>query len=302
LTVRARQAWAKVREWDRPTPAIPLLNPCVTTADRTGQWVKVSGGVVWLGGVQPPWPPLIPSSDGQKLLADATVSDRCQLAGQTLALEVGRGNRPAKLYLFRGPQGRLLGEYLLEPPNYLFQLSPDGRRLARQTWVRSVLVSETAGGSPVATLGWAGMHTNLSVMLTTKLTVGIGKYVHQFEWMSGTLEHAVVQTVPVPEYRPRPTVGAGASEPVPAAVTVDPKRFRRAAVSGSWSAYTDQWGQIILLDRKERVAAYVLVRRGLAAVCLPDGTRWGAPALLGGPPTPGAAESIGQALSTVWRK
>ena len=138
--------------------------------------------MAWLGGVEPPWPPLIPTADGKKLLAGATVLDGCQLAGQTLALAARRADRRLKLYLFRGPDGRVLGEYDLEEPGTLFRLSPDGRRLARQTWAHNVLVTETAdAGSPVANLGWAGAHPNLSVDLDRawlKVTIGKLSLIH----------------------------------------------------------------------------------------------------------------------------
>ena len=83
---------------------------------------------------------------------------------------------------------------------------------------------------------------------------------------------------------------------MPSAFAYDRRRFVAAAARHPWTAVVDAWGQIVLLDFAGATVAHIIIRRGLAAIVLPDGTRWGSPALLGRPETPGSAEVIGRAL------
>src|SRR5205085_8608680 len=108
---------------------------------------KAAGGIVWLGRVEPPWATFIPTSDGRRLLEGVTVADRAQLAGRTLVLEAAGGTTNT-LYVFGGPDGRLLGEHKKRPDD-LFHLSGDGRWLARQTAARQVNAVRTTGDSAV---------------------------------------------------------------------------------------------------------------------------------------------------------
>jgi hypothetical protein len=293
LTARAEAARAAAGRRLEPPPALPLLTPGRTPDDLGGPWVKAAGGAVLLGGVEPPWPVLLPTADGKQLLAGATVADCCQLAGQTLALVARRADRRLMLYLFRGPEGRVLGEYDLEEPGTLFRLSLDGRRLARLTWAHNVLVTDTAdAGAPVANLGWAGAHPNLGVHLDRAwLKITIGKFAHTFTLDTLTLHQSCQRS-----HDQSAIATAHPRAAVPDDYGYDAARFPVAAVRDPWAAVVDVWGQVLLLDRARRLIATFLVRRGLAAVCLADGTRWGAAALIGGPPTPGAADAIGRAL------
>jgi hypothetical protein len=288
---RAVEAHARARAPVRPPPTIVLADVRADVHALAGPWVKCAGGVVWLGNVRPTWPPFIPTADGKRLLDGVTKFGTAQFAGGTLALEAHRQETPARLYLFGGPNGRLLADY--ELGHAVFLLSPDGRRLARQSRERSVLVNDPArADEPVAYFGAASRHSNLSVQLETAwIKVGIGKTVHTFTLDTAVMHHGCVQS-------PQNLTVATAHPPtaVPAAFAYDPQRFLVAAACGPWTAVVDAWGQVLLLGPAGRIAAHIIVRRGLAAVVLPDGTRWGSPALLGGPETPGAAEAIGKAL------
>jgi hypothetical protein len=290
---RARQAYDRADALARPLPGISLLAPGQSIAQVRGPWVKCAGGVVWLGNVQPPWPPFIPKSDGRRLLDGVIVGDRAQLAGHTLAFEASTGDDP-QLYLFHGPSGRYLAQFDCgRPLDFRFKLSPDGRRLARQTREAAVLVNDTANADrPVAYLGRAKRHSNLSVQLERSwVKVAVGKIVHTFTLDTALMHHSCMRS---DENLAAAT--AHPTTPIPTAFGYDPLRFLVAAARFPWTAVVDAWGQVILLDRTGRAAAYILVRRRLAAIVLPDGTRWGAPALLGGPETPGAGLAVGKAL------
>jgi hypothetical protein len=67
-------------------------------------------------------------------------------------------------------------------------------------------------------------------------------------------------------------------------------------------AAVDQFGQVCLFERSGKLVCMVFAFRQQLAAWLPDGTCFGPPALLGGPPTPGGAEKIGQALWQAWNR
>ncbi len=300
---RAREALERA-SWPCPQPpTIPVVPLGSKPGDFRGPWVKMSGGVVWLGGINPPWPPFIPTADGRPLLNNVPLAAVAQLGGQTLALRTRPERGRPRLILFRGPGGRLIREFDLENADRLSELSADGRRLAWQTGRRAVEVTGTDDvWRPVLSLTRAAVHPDLRVRLDERaLTINVGRFVHTFSLNAVPLQyrlqnggpHVAATTV---------IVSAGPSEPVPGVVARDPQRFRVAAVWGTTIAVLDRWGQVILIDRHDRTVAHFLVRRGSAAVCLPDGTRWGAVALLGLPETPGAAEAVGHALAAMGKE
>jgi hypothetical protein len=123
------------------------------------------------------------------------------------------------------------------------------------------------------------------------IKVTIGKTVHTF-----TLDTAVMQHACVRDQVRHPARRTNAAAAMSSGFGYDDERYVVAASRAPWIAVVDSWGQVLLLDVLGRTVAHVLVRRSEAAIVLPDGTRWGAAALLGGPATPGAPEAIGRAL------
>ena len=121
-----------------------------------------------------------------------------------------------------------------------------------------------------------------------RLTLGIGKYRHSFGWHGAQLEYGLVLDRPVVSRSEIPTE-------LPPAVAYDPERFHLAVRAHSLTAVVDHWGQVLLFRHDAFVAA-ILVRRGAAAVWLPDGTAWGSAKLLGRPATPNAAVAVARAL------
>jgi hypothetical protein len=290
---RAREALQRMAGLLRPPPAVTVIAANARVIARN-PWVKlVSGGFLYFGGMRPWWrsTSICPKIEGKPLLEGMTVSDRSQFAGGVLALATTQPGQPQKLFLFKAPNGRLLAEYVMPSPNYLFQLSPDGRRLARQVGDKAVEVVETADNRVVARFGRAAVHSNLTVQRQGNwLVLAIGKHQHGF----------ALDAVPL-RYQQREFSANSALNPNLNAVfahagTYDHKRFRPRKV-GSLTYLCDQdGGQIILLEGDGQPAMHILIRRGLAAIVLPDGTRWGAAALLGGPETPGAGLAVGRAL------
>jgi hypothetical protein len=296
---RAQEAWDRARGlWWLQPPSIPVFRPTVDNPEIQGPWVKELGGSISFGGVQPRWPPFVPTSDGRPLLDTGRLGYVAQLGGQTMALRTRPERGRPKLLLIHGPGGRLIREFEMENADRLSELSLDGRLLARQIRVRAIEVVETTDGTrPVLTLVRAAVHPDLRVRLDERsLAIAVGKFVHWFE-LTAPLRYRRLEGGPH-DVVPRSVIDAGASTPVRCEVVSDPQRFQIAASRGRTTAILDRWGQVILF-RSGRVVAYFLVRRGLAAVCLPDGTRWGSYALLGGPETPGAADAVGRALQSI---
>jgi hypothetical protein len=295
--VRAQEAQGRAKELLRPPPGIRLLDT-TEPPGWGGPYLRVTDGVVSVVNVEPPWPPFTPTSEGRPLLDGRTVTDDGQLAGQTLAFCATGSKGGARLFAFQGPHGRMLVDVERGARDFLFQLSADGHRLARQVTKGVVVVTELADGRELCGLNWAGTHTVVAVEpYHDSVVLWVGNYNHTFEWEDGKLEHRCSSW-----YRKRSgTTLTKSSEPARGAAAYDPDRFRKAVPAGG-EFVQDSWGQVIMLNKDGQPAAYLLIRRNRAAIVLPDGTRWGAPALLGGPETPGAAEKIGRAFKEVWSR
>ena len=238
------------------------------------------------------WVPFEPKRDGRPLLAGATVH-QAQLAGDVLALTITRpGER--RLVLFRGPDGRVLGEAGHDHRSAPFALSADGRRIARRRGSREVVVSDTAGpAAAVAVATLAGLHNDLRIAFAGHpmgLLVWVGSFRHALWIAEGRLHHAQRQEGEPAEIAHK--------HPTTLPVSYDDSRFaaRGAVEAGPWRAVPDRLGQVLLYGPAGLVAAF-LVRRVLAAAWIPGGVFWGSPALIGGPPTPDADLKIGRAIA-----
>ncbi len=247
------------------------------------------------------WTPFQPMRDGKPLL-DGTEIVRAQLAGDVLALALWPRGRNHVLTVFQGPDGRIVGEAPLPHIHTPFALSRDGRLVARLRLPRTLVVAATAGdGSARATAAPAALHNNLAVALQAaplRLRIAVGGFDHTFDLDGESLRHAVTTG---PTARPPwPTVSRGH----PSAPQYDPARFPTGEVvrAGYWQAVVDRLGQVLLHTEKDGLVAAFLVRRELAAAWVPGGAFWGSPALIGGGPTPDAAQRVGAALAAAWRR
>jgi hypothetical protein len=280
---------------------VPLPTP-QPTGGGDGPYLFVKGNTIRVWYSVPEWPAFEPLRDGKPFLG-GTYIQRAQLAGDVLALALKREGRQSIVF-FQRPDGRVIGEVPLPDGQPLFALSWDGRLVARVKPARTVVVSRTAGGDPLTLAPPAGLHNNLDVRVAAapfRLTLQVGGHEHQFAVVEGgPLFHRY--TGGVPERRhvdggvwPR----AARHAPQRASPRYDPVRFPPQAGDrdGPWSAVLDRLGQVLLFASGEEPVAAFLVRRELAAVWTPEGEFWGDAALIGGPPTPGAAQRIGRAIS-----
>lgn len=292
LQARAMEAWRLVGKGGSPPFELAVYDPqhqFVTPAgaDR----LALFGLAIHPIGAFGEWQQFRPTRDGKPLLDGATV-ERAVLAGSVLCLRVSRG-KDRRLLLFRGPEGTGLGEVGDQPADGPFALSADGRWLARRRGRREVVISETAdlSATPVVATT-AGLHHNLTIEFHVRpfeLRVGIGDRVHVFGLDDDGLSYR--QGGDTPNVAgPRPT-----SSFAPVDYDTDRFPFYWARRAGRLTAVADRLGQLLVYgDGPEPVAAF-LVRRDRAAAWA-NGAFWGDASLIGGPPTPGAARTIGEAI------
>ena len=231
---------------------------------------------------------LTATSEGKSIFQNATLM-RAVLAADTLAVVAAEG-RSSNLWLLNVKDGAVLHQQGNVTPSHALTLSPDGRWLARQNPAgRTVEVRAVNGGS-VDRLANGGYHNSMGFDLATDcLHVKVGRYTHRF-WL-GRVPFACESGG---------DRGLGqrvlAADSKSALTAYDAKRFEVLVEAGPWLAAFDRWGQVVLMDRVGTLVLHVCVCRGQWAVTLPDGTRCGSAALLGGAPTPDAERLIGEAL------
>ena len=230
-----------------------------------------------------------PTAEGKPILQDAVLS-KAILAADTLAVVASEG-KSSSLWVMNVNDGAVLHQQGNVWANHALTLSPDGRWLARQnTPGRNVEVRAVNGGA-VVRLPTGGYHNNAVVfhLSADALVVQVGRYQHRL-WLNCVpfgCDSRVDAELPL-------NVVASAPERSPTAY--DSKRFEQLVEAGPWVACYDRWGQVVLLNAVGNLVMHVCVCRGQWAVVLPDGTRCGSAALLGGAPTPDAERLIGEAL------
>jgi len=82
---------------------------------------------------------------------------------------------------------------------------------------------------------------------------------------------------------------------LPACVAYDPKRWL-AGARGTLTAAVDAYGHVALFEPNGALVALFFLFRTSLSAWLPDGTRYGPPAVIGGPCTPNAFLHLGAAL------
>lgn len=255
----------------------------------------------------PHWVPFTPTIDGKPALLGRTLM-RAECRDGVLAVLFLTPERSKELWLFEGPGGRTLATLPLPFERDGFALSPDGRHLALQRGPCQVDVRETSSGARVIGTSPVGrFHNNLRVSLAEAwLAIGIDRRVHYLGWPTGTLEYGQmhgdewVQGLSPGPPLPTDAQRAGLGQ-MPAFLNYDRSRFRLAACR-NLTAVVTLFGEVFLFEQTgELVCGFFAFRQAVAA-WMPDGTCWGAEALLGRPPTAGAAERIGKALREASRR
>lgn len=294
---RAAEAASRLFE---PPPAIPIdfSGPALPHPSERALHYDPDSGTITIHGKHPKWQPFTPVSDGKPCLRGAHIS-QAQCAGNTLAFVSQNGGM--KLRVFAGPDGTPLGEFPTSAAKK-FLLSSDGRWLARQTSTNQLLVHEiTRSPGPALVTVKGRSHQDLTVKLGhRKLLVSIGKWKHLIRWDRGPLETFQGQgtpnvIVPESEFIEAVTIDEANS------LVYDTTRFR-SCVRGDVDVIVDRFGQIIVLDHARNLVAMLFVFRNQVAAWLPDGTRYGPAAIIGGASTEGALEAIGKRLREAGRR
>jgi hypothetical protein len=238
----------------------------------------------------PSWRPIFPSRDGKRVMTRDTLKSAV-LTESVLALGESLAGGFHCVRFFGGPDGVAFGEISGLSAGMKYVLSPDGRRVAYLR-TRGVAVSDTAGGLPVAKASTDTVHTNLRIDLNGvafELTIVLGDRVHVLSVDNGCLAHKVTRYDRA-DLRSRALV--------PPVLDYDRTRFpvKEMKADGEFVAAVDRLGQIVVTTPAGDPIVLVYIRREKIAVALPDGTVWGDPALIGGPPTPDASRKIAEAI------
>jgi hypothetical protein len=310
---RVREAHRRTVQHQAPSPFVPIVDENLPSPG-VGPCLRLdrASGRLTLQGTVPAWVPFVPLADGRPLLQGARLLF-AKYHGNVLAVDCYYPDRGGQrvLRLFRGPDGEVLGE-LMQPPRLpgFIALSPDGRLLAREINRTEIEVRALDEGLRVVRATPRGKcHQGLSVELGEMwLTLRVGRSNHLLHWDRGPLECAfgigdrdrfVRQQLAGSDL---PTGGATASAAgLPAFVHYDRLRFQTAARAGL-VAVVDVYGQVSVFTPAGRLVAMFFAFRGQVAAWLPDGTRFGPAALVGGPSTPDAPRRIGAALREAWSR
>ena len=278
--------WEFTHQWALTT----MANPSALNVSRLGHpsLVKSPGGLSLrspLGG-----PPIDMAflAEGKPIFENAMLTTAV-LAADTLAVVASEG-KSSNLWVLSVKDSAVLHQQGNVTYNHAVTLSPDGRWLARQTTVGRTVEVRAVNGGAVERLPNGGYHNAVAFHLAADaLFVRVGRYRHHF-WLdrvpfaygSGGDRSMAVNVI------------VAEREDVPTAY--DPKRFGTPVEAGPWVACYDHWGQIVLMTVDGVIVMHVCVCRGQWAVVLPDGTRCGSAALLGGAPTPDAERLVGEWL------
>jgi hypothetical protein len=296
---RARSAWEMMTTGGTPPYTLPVLTRTLPEPAGRAPFAVLVGNTVHIRRTDPRWLPFEPQRDGKPMIAGTTFA-RLELAGEVLAgVLVNAGRRERTLVLFRGPDGAVIAELSHANREAPFKLSTDGTFLARRRGRWEVAVSRTADpGRPLTVAGPARLHTGLEISLTAhpfRLFIHVGGFGHIFSETDGRLGHVLNRGLKTTRFRNQVV------HDLP--TRYDPARFPSwdATAEGGWWAVADRLGQVILYAGAGKQVASFLVRRERAAAWAPGGAFWGDPALIGGPPTPGADRIIGQAIRDAGR-
>ncbi len=282
-------------------PAKPSFWPALAYVSKEGLLAPV--------GCNPDWEAFTPLADGRPLLRGSELLDAaCQ--GRTLAalFRMSPGN-VTHLRLFRGPEGTPLAEFHQPTAWRGFALSGDGRLLARQVRSSQVEVRDVVGGGPPLCVTLRGrFHHDAVVELGDQwLSIQIDQTLHVVFWDKGRLEFHVWRSEgervlgAALGVRASGAIRAAADRLLPDWLQVLSARFRAAAYR-SLIAVVDRFSQVALFEHDGTLVCMFFAFRQQIAAWMPDGTCYGPVELLGRPATPGAAETIGEALHAAWER
>jgi hypothetical protein len=303
---RTARASAEVWKYVLPRPRIPIgisnqVRPSV------GPWIYLDRGKgrLTVEGVDPAWSPCVPLADGKPLLRSCLTSE-AQCRGNILALTYCGGADPDRLSLLilRGPAGIPVCEYPNTPGPFV--LSCDGGLLARQVDRRALVKVHDLNRDAVLvfTTPKGRHHSNLEVRLGEFwMTVTIGKRIHLIQWERGPLVLRHMDKEDFLKLQPSSTAAMywsyhrATKKDCLRLLGNHSKRFTLAA-EALITVFIDKLGQLAVFDAAAELVCMFYFSREQVAAWMPDGTRYGSPALSGGPAAPDALEKLGSALRT----
>ncbi|HEX8204397.1 MAG TPA: hypothetical protein VF590_28215, partial [Isosphaeraceae bacterium] len=298
-SIRAEQAFR--RAGDAPAPRNLPVVPAGRPLPPQGPAVRLeaAAGTIEARTECGTWMPFVPQADGQPALRGARVL-LARSAGVILAVLAEHPGRERRLWLFIYPARRTIGAYPLGPGPEWFALARDGLSLARIGSGGVEIRGVASGRCVLSVVRREGPGARTDVGLGDAfLAVGQGEHAHLMRWRAGHV--TLVSRAGVGGRRGVQELTGPVWEMAWAAETAKgrgyfPRRFTARCGYGGLTARVDGLGQVALFDAAEALVAIVCVVGDQVAVWMPDGTRLGSVALLGGPSTPGAAERIGGAL------
>lgn len=273
-------------------------------------WPQLSfdpeNGTIRLQNVLPAWEEFTPLEDNQPVLKGQKL-ERADCQGYTLAALFKNPTNwavPAKLRLFRGPQGIPLASYLRSYDSHCFVLSNNGGLLAHQVGRGHVQIRDVSTSKSILHVLSAGRyHPRVQVHLgECWLSIRIDHTVHVAHWDQGILvlksgqwNEQMVWTMlkefGLPTQR-EPTF----SKRLPTFLPNDPGRRFIWATWNNLVAVVDRFGEVAVFEATGELVCLFFAFRRQVAVWMPDGTCHGPMSLLGRPATPDALGKIGAAL------
>jgi hypothetical protein len=291
---RAQEAW---QAWERNQVPRRTLIVDFSFAPFVLLSKKLPGQIT-VSRVEPAWEPFTPLADGKPLLAGARISE-AQIGGDHLALRVisPTSHMYHSVQILHRDGAVVKG---MTSAGERFRLSADGRMLARQLGnggIQYGRVDREAGTSQTLVGGFA---QRLRFMLGDRemfVFPGSRQHTHHLDWRSGTLVHSTQHSKT--NDTALDTVKIGEMGTGPLSLHGDLQRWTQV-----WTEKTeppllaarDAYGQIVLLDRDERLVCMFIAFRNRLAGWMPDGTCFGPTFVTGKPAAADAMEKFGRAL------
>ncbi len=234
-------------------------------------------------------PPLSvqPSREGTYFWEGATLIQVLEADKILAVVWRARGQRLQQLTLLETTTGRMLTTLPMgndDPPQV--ELSPDGQRLAYlQRSTRVVVLDPQEPATPLLVTEPARVHGQHRLIYHFSPD---GQQ-EAFDLHFGRCQWSV--------QRQGTVMSVGRGSPTLEGTMIRNTLTRDWVVIQNRRLQIDPFGQLTVLDAASKQVVCMMIGQGQGlAIWLPDGTRYGSPNLLGGPPTPGALDRIGRTL------
>jgi hypothetical protein len=254
---------------------------------------------------------LTPMSDGRPALAGARIAS-VHHGGDVLAVQVEASAAPDTWFISMS-RSAVIGSVSSGPGGVArgwFSLSRDGQRFARRFGQDQIEVRDVPGDRPpvlVTPREYLWVHfasLGRSCLLVRELDQFGARRPHVHLLIRWDREGLEVDHIdPVQEFQ---RLGGAIAEsrslpPERMPPRCDPVRFVQVIEHGTLRVLIDQYNHLAVLGAHDRLVAMFFTAGREFAAWMPDGTRLGASRLIGGQPSPAAAERIAAALRAAER-